>query len=40
MQNFSYLHGLVERSNSDNNTEKYQAFYAVDLSPEAEEKAF
>ena len=40
MQNFCYLHGFVERSNSDNNTEKYQAFYAVDLSPEAEEKAF
>ena len=40
MQNFCYLYGFVERSNSDNNTEKNQAFYAVDLSPEAEEKAF
>ena len=40
MQNFCYLHGFVERSNSDNNTEKYQAFYAVDLSLETEEKAF
>ena len=40
MQNFCYLQGFVERSNSDNNTEKNQAFYVVDLSPEAEEKAF
>ena len=40
MQNFCYLHGFVERSNSDNNTQKYQAFYVAYLSPEAEEKAF
>ena len=40
MQIFFYLHGFVERSNSDNNTEEYQAFYAVNLSPEAEEKEF
>ena len=40
MQNFCYLHGFVERSNGDNNTEKYVAFYATDLSNAAEEKAF
>ncbi len=40
MQNFFYLQGFDERSNSDNNTEKYQTFYAVDLSLEAKEKAF
>ncbi len=40
MQNFCYLHGFVERSNGDNNTEKYVAFYAEDLIPEAEEQAF
>ena len=40
MHNFCYLHGFVERSNSDNNTEKYVAFFADDLSPEAEEQAF
>ena len=40
LHNFCYLHGFVERSNSDNNTEKYVAFFADDLSPEAEEQAF
>ena len=40
MQNFCYLHGFVERSNGDNNTEKYVAFFSDDLSPEAEEQAF
>ena len=40
LHNFCYLHGFVERSNSDNNTEKYVDFFADDLSPEAEEQAF
>ena len=40
MQNFCYLHGFVERSNTDNDTEKYEAFYANDLSSAAEERAF
>ncbi len=40
MQNFCYLHGFVERSNTDNDTEKYEAFYANDLSNAAEEQAF
>ena len=34
MQDFCYLHGFVERSNGDKNTEKYVAFYAEDLFPE------
>jgi len=40
MQNFCYLHGFVERSNGDNNSEKYVAFYANNLSNAAEEQAF
>lgn len=40
MQNFCYLHGFVERSNSLKNTEKYVAFYTNDLSNSSEEKAF
>ena len=40
MQDFCYLHGFVERSNRDNSTERYVAFYATDLSNAAEEKAF
>jgi len=40
MQDFCYLHGFVERSKSDNSTERYVAFYATDLSNAAEEKAF
>ena len=40
MKNFCYLHGFVSRNNGDNNTEAYSAFFAEDVTPEAEEHAF
>ena len=35
-----YLHGFVERRNSENHTERFVAFFAEDLTEEAERKAF
>jgi predicted RecB family nuclease len=40
MRNFCYLHGMVGRRNGDNATERFDAFFADDLRPEAEREAF
>ncbi len=40
MRDFCYLHGFVERERSDNNTERFVYFFADDVSPEAEKRAF
>jgi len=40
MRDICYLHGFVERTNLDNLTEKYVAFFASAPTPEEEEKAF
>jgi predicted RecB family nuclease len=38
--NFCYLHGMVERRGGDNSTERFDAFFADDLSPKGERAAF
>ena len=40
MRDFCYLHGMLERRGGDNRTEKFDAFFADDLSPAAEREAF
>ena len=40
MRDICYLHGFVERRNSDPQTEKYIAFFANQPTPEDEHKAF
>jgi len=40
MRDFCYLHGMLERRGGDNSTEKFDAFFADDLTPEAEREAF
>jgi len=40
MRDVCYLHGFVERAGGDNSTERFVAFFADDLTPEAEERAF
>ena len=40
MRDICYLHGFVERRVQDDNTERYIAFFADDITPEAEERAF
>lgn len=40
MRNFCYLHGMLERRGGDNSTERFDAFFAADLSPAAEREAF
>ena len=40
MRDVCYLHGFVERTGGDNSTERFVAFFADDLTPEAEERAF
>jgi predicted RecB family nuclease len=40
MRDFCYLHGMLERRGGDNGTERFDAFFADDLSPEAERDAF
>ena len=40
MQNFCYLHGFVLRRNKITEQEQYHAFYADDLSADAEKEAF
>lgn len=38
--NFCYLHGMVDRRGGDNRTEKFDAFFAANLTPNAERDAF
>lgn len=40
MRDFCYLHGMLERRGGDNATERFDAFFAADLSAEAEHDAF
>jgi predicted RecB family nuclease len=40
MRDICYLHGFLERAGSDNNTERFVAFFADEETPESEEKAF
>ena len=40
VRDFCYLHGMLERRGGDNSTERFDAFFAVDLSAEAEHDAF
>ncbi len=40
MRDVCYLHGFVERHGGDSTTERYIAFFAEDVSPEEEERAF
>lgn len=40
MRDICYLHGFVERSGGDNDTERFIAFFAEGTTAEAEEKAF
>jgi predicted RecB family nuclease len=40
MQDVCYLHGFVERRNSDSKTEKFISFFADDPAPDEEKKAF
>lgn len=40
MRDHCYLHGMLERRDGDNSTEKFDAFFADDLTPEAEREAF
>ena len=40
MRDFCYLHGMLERIGGDNRTEKFDAFFAADLSAAAEREAF
>jgi predicted RecB family nuclease len=40
MRDFCYLHGMLERRGGDNGTERFDAFFTADLSPEAERDAF
>jgi predicted RecB family nuclease len=40
MQDVCYLHGFVERRNSDNKAEKFISFFADDPAPDEEKKAF
>jgi predicted RecB family nuclease len=40
MRDFCYLHGMLERRGGDNSTERFDAFFASDLSAEAEHDAF
>jgi predicted RecB family nuclease len=39
MRDFCYLHGMLERRDGDNGTERFDAFFADDLSSEAERDA-
>jgi predicted RecB family nuclease len=39
MRDFCYLHGMLERRGGDNRTEKFDAFFATDLSPAAQREA-
>ena len=40
MRDFCYLHGMLERRGGDNATERFDAFFADDLSASAEHDAF
>ncbi len=40
MRDLCYLHGFVERTSSDNTTERYVAFFTDEPTPDAERKAF
>ena len=40
MRDFCYLHGFVERRGGNNRTERYIPFFADEITPEAEERAF
>jgi len=40
MRDFCYLHGMLERRGEDNGTERFDAFFADDLSANAERNAF
>jgi predicted RecB family nuclease len=40
MRDFCYLHGMLERRGGDNSTERFEAFFATDLSAGAEHDAF
>ena len=40
MRDFCYLHGMLERRDGDNGTERFDAFFSDDLSPIAEREAF
>ena len=40
MRDICYLHGFVERHDENNDTEKFVYFFAEDVTPQEEEKAF
>ena len=40
MRDHCYLHGMLERRGGNNGTERFDAFFADDLTPEAEREAF
>lgn len=40
LRDFTYLHGIIERHNGDNDTEKFFAYFAEDETEEAERHAF
>jgi predicted RecB family nuclease len=40
LRDHCYLHGIVERSNGDNDTEKFVSFFAEDVTAESERAAF
>lgn len=40
LRDICYLHGFVERRSRENQTERFVAFFAEDLTEEAERKAF
>jgi predicted RecB family nuclease len=40
MRDFCYLHGMLERRNGDNGSERFDAFFVADLSAAAERDAF
>lgn len=40
MRDFCYLHGMLERRGGDNGIERFDAFFAADLSAAAEREAF
>lgn len=40
LRGICYLHGIVQRENGDNETERFVAFFADDATPEAEREAF
>jgi predicted RecB family nuclease len=40
MRDFCYLHGMLERQSGDNASERFDAFFASDLSASAERDAF